>query len=482
MMGHLGRRAIGLAVLLALAAACGQRGGREAGAGGPTPGHPAGVPSAAAIQVSPDAVGAAPTGAASTGGASTGPSTPAAAPRSAASGATSSPTGPSPAPVPVSPGTGSSGPASGPADRTGVSDTVIKIGVHAPLTGAAPLPQNAFDKGKDVYWKFLAERGGLLGRSVQIIFKDDQFNPARAVQVCRELVEQDKVFMLFGVTGSDQITACARYADSVGVPYLSGGVNEDGPTGLKNYFAVSQTYAQQNRTIVGLVKNVMHKTKIAIVLNATPALDETQRSITTLARAAGLQIVRQSRISKQASDAELVSEANQLRASGAEAVYLLTAPVNFIKLATNAYAQAYSPLWTGPGLTNGLNIVTEAGCPAVDGARWLSPFPQLDAIDRLDPDYTPAYKKYAGGDPDDIGIAEWGLNKTLHLMMDAAGHDLSRQSFVRALTSGRRFASNVFPTVAYDGSIRFGANSMHVLRADCASRTWKTETAFAEGF
>jgi ABC-type branched-subunit amino acid transport system substrate-binding protein len=363
-----------------------------------------------------------------------------------------------------------------------VSDTLIKIGVHAPLTGAAPLPQNAFDKGKDVYWKFLAAKGGLLGRNVQIVFKDDQFNPAHAVQVCRELVEQDKVFLLFGVAGSDQITACARYANAAGVPYLSAGVNEDGLTGLPNYFAVSQTYAQQNRTIAAMIRNRLHKTKIAIVLNSTPALNETQRSITAEAQALGLTIVRQSRISKQASDSELVSEAQQLRASGAEAVYLLTAPVNFIKLATNAYAQAYSPLWTGPGLTNGLNLVTEAGCPAVDGARFLSPFPQLDVIDRLDPDYTPAYKKYAGGDPDDIGLAEWGLNKTLHLMMDAAGQDLSRQSFVRALTSGRRFTSNVFPTVAYDGSIRFGANSMHVLRADCASRTWKTETTFAEGF
>ncbi|MDQ1565592.1 MAG: branched-chain amino acid transport system substrate-binding protein [Actinomycetota bacterium] len=380
-----------------------------------------------------------------------------------------------------SPGAAAGG-AAGAVDRTGVSDTVIKIGVHAPLTGAAPLPQNAFDKGKDVYWKFLAAKGGLLGRNVQIIFKDDQFNPAHAVQVCRELVEQDKVFLVFGVAGSDQITACARYANAAGVPYLSAGVNEDGLTGLANYFAVSQTYAQQNRTIAALIKNRMHKTKIAIVLNATPALNETQRSITAEAQAIGLTIVRQSRISKQASDSELVSEAQQLRASGAEAVYVLTAPVNFIKLATNAYAQAYSPLWTGPGLTNGLNIVTEAGCPAVDGARWLSPFPQLDVIDRLDPDYTPAYKKYAGGEPDDIGLAEWGLNKTLHLMMDAAGHDLSRQSFVRALTSGRRFSSNVFPSVAYDGSIRFGANSMHVLRADCSSRTWKTETAFAEGF
>ena len=508
-MGHLGRRVIGLTLLMALAAACGQKAGlQDAVPDRPAAGQPAGIPSPAAIQSGPDDIAQAPlessagtaepnaarlaptpttnrpapTGPTPAGGASTGASTPTAAPRSAASAGTSFPTGPSPAPVTASPGSGSSGVPSASVDRTGVSDSVIKIGVHAPLTGAAPLPQNAFDKGKDVYWKFLGERGGLLGRSVQIIFKDDQFNPAHAVQVCRELVEQDKVFMLFGVTGSDQITACARYADSVGVPYLSGGVNEDGLSGLPHYFAVSQTYAQQNRTIVGLVKNVMHKTKIAIVLNATPALDETQRSITALARAAGLTIVRQSRISKQASDAELVSEANQLRASGAEAVYLLTAPVNFIKLATNAYAQAYSPLWTGPGLTNGINIVTEGGCPAVNGARWLSPFPQLDVIDRLDPDYRPAYRKYAGGEPDDIGLAEWGLNKTFRLMLEAAGRDLSRQSFLRALTSGKPFASNVFPTVAYDGSIRFGANSMHVLEADCSTRKWKTMATFAQGF
>jgi DNA-binding HxlR family transcriptional regulator len=62
--------------------------------------------------------------------------------------------------------------------------------------------------------------------------------------------------------------------------------------------------------------------------------------------------------------------------------------------------------------------------------------PELDVIDRLDPDYRPAYRKYAGGEPDAIGLAEWGLNKTFRLMLEAAGRDLSRQSFLRALTSG----------------------------------------------
>ena len=83
-----------------------------------------------------------------------------------------------------------------------MTDTKIRIGIHAPLTGAAPFPQNAFDKGKDVYWKHIAETGGIFGRNVEVVFRDDQFNPSRAVQVCRELVEQEKVFALFGAAGS----------------------------------------------------------------------------------------------------------------------------------------------------------------------------------------------------------------------------------------------------------------------------------------
>ncbi len=367
-------------------------------------------------------------------------------------------------------------------DRTGVSDKVIKVGIHAPVTGAAPFPQNAFDKGKDVYWKHLAEKGGIFGRNVEIVFRDDQFNPSRAVQVCREMVEQEKVFALIGAAGSEQITACGRYAASSNVPYLSGGVNEDGLTGLSTYFAVSQTYSQQAPLLAQLAKNKIGKTKIAIVINNTPALNEAQKSMTDAAEQLGLDIVRNSRIGKNASDSELLSEANQLRTSGAEIVNILTSPVNFIKLATNAQAQAYNPIYIGPGITNGLNIVAEAGCPAIGAAKFLSPFPQLDAIDKLDPDYKPAYTKYAGGEPDDIGLAEWGINKVLHKMLEAAGQDLSRQSFLAALESGKEFNTNVYPTVSYSGQIRFGAHTMHLLEADCSARKYKTIATFASGF
>lgn len=368
-------------------------------------------------------------------------------------------------------------------DRTGVADRTIRIGIHAPVTGAAPFPQKAFEESNDLYWKFLAEKGGVHGRNVEVVFRDDQYNPTSAVQVCREMVEKEKVFAIIGFAGSDQITACARYAETANVPYFSGGVNEEGLAGLNRYFAISQTYDQQSSTLVKLMKKRIMKTKVAIVVIETPALNSTVRSITReVVRAGGLQIVRTSRIGKNASDAELLSEAQQLRNAGAEIVYVIAAPIPFIKLATNAQAQAYNPTWVGPGTTNGFQVVAQAGCPSVGSAKFLSPFPQLDAIDALDPDYKPAYRKHVGKDPDDIGILNWGMNKVVHQMLEATGRDLSRQSFYKTVTSGRVFRSNVYPDVRYDASVRFGARTAHLLEADCTSRSWKTTGRFVADF
>ncbi|MGH9011469.1 MAG: ABC transporter substrate-binding protein [Acidimicrobiia bacterium] len=371
----------------------------------------------------------------------------------------------------------------GSVDRTGVNDTTIRIGIHAPVTGAAPFPQQAFEQSDDLYWKFLAEKGGVHGRNVEVVFRDDKYNPTSAVQACREMVEEQKVFAIIGFAGADQITACARYADSVNVPYFSGGVNEDGLAGLNRYFAISQTYDQQSATLAKLMKNRIGKKKVAIVVIASPSLNNTMRSITSeVLRAGGLQIVRSSRIGKYASDAELLSEAQQLRNSGAEVVYIIAAPIPFIKLATNAQAQAYHPVWVGPGTTNGLAVVAQAGCPSIDGAKFLSPFPQLDAIDELDADYKPAFRRHVGANPDDVGILMWGLNKVIHQMLEATGRDLSRQSFFKAVTSGKVFHSNVYPDVSYNSTTRFGAKTAHLLEADCGSRSWRTTGRFIAEF
>jgi ABC-type branched-subunit amino acid transport system substrate-binding protein len=364
-----------------------------------------------------------------------------------------------------------------PHDKDGVTDKEIVIGIHAPLTGAAPVPQDSVDKAKDLYWKFLAERGGIFGRNVRVVFRDDQFNPSRAVAVCREMVEQEHAFLLVGI-GTDQVVSCARYASQVGVPYFSMGGGEAAMAGLKNYFGISMSLPQQGPMLAQMVKK-LGKAKVGVVTINTPNYDDTFNSLVQSAKSAGLNVVRADRISKQPSQSEALAEANNLRTAGAEAVLIAHSPVAFLNLAHAAQGQAYTPLWAGPGMSNGLNLVAEFGCPSIAGARFLSPFPQLDVIDRFDADYKPAYRKYnKGEEPDDLGLAVWGLEKTLHQFLKAAGPDLGRAKLMSTIESGQEFVSNVFPPVRFGPAQRFGATQANLLEADCSNRRYKTLATF----
>jgi ABC-type branched-subunit amino acid transport system substrate-binding protein len=372
-------------------------------------------------------------------------------------------------------------PAAGPHDRDGVSDKEIVIGIHAPITGAAPVPEDSVDKAKDLYWKWLADRGGILGRNVRIVLRDDQYNPSRAVTVCRELVEQEHAFLLIGV-GTDQVVSCARYASQAGVPYISSGGGEAAVAGLANYFAISMSFPQQAPLVAQVVKRT-GKTKVAVVVINTPNYDDTFTGLVQSAKDAGLTVVRADRLGKQASQSEVLAEANNLRTSGAEAVMLMLAPVTFLDLAHSAQGQAYTPLWVGPGMSNGLNLVAEFGCPSIAGARFLSPFPQLDVSDRFDADYKPAYRKYNNGaEPDDLGLLVWGMSKTLHRFLAATGPDLGRAKFMATLESGQEFNSGVFPPLRYGPGHHFGANQVNLLEADCGTRKYRTLATFTSSF
>jgi branched-chain amino acid transport system substrate-binding protein len=455
------RRGPAALVLVALLAACGQKAGVHESASTALAAGAAGAGAAAPPEVGTETTVPAVAGAA------------AAAPPGSVAGGGAPPTGGPATTAAVRAAAG---------DRTGVTDAVIKIGIHAPVTGAAPFPQTSFSRGAGVYWQWLAQRGGVFGRKVEVVFEDDQFNPATAKRVCEKMVTQDKVFLLIGGGGADQITACAQYAQSAGVPYLAAGVNEKGFVGLSHAYAVSMTYAQQSPLLAQLVKTRFGGKKLAIVVADTPSFDDAASSMGKAARDAGITIVHEGRIPKDASQTEALAIANTLRTKGAEVVYLLSSPETFLNIAAAATGQAYNPQYVGPGVSSGLNLVAQIGCPAIGEARFLSPFPQLDVIDRLDGDFRPAYRAATGQEPDDIGIALWGIGKSLNQVFLAAGKDLTRQSFEAALQSGRTFQTNVFPPARFTASEHRGASQAHLLKADCGGRRFVTEAPFASGF
>src|SRR5207248_5059827 len=153
----------------------------------------------------------------------------------------------------------------GAGDTTGVTDSTITIGLHAPVTGAAPFPTTSFQDGKDLYFNYLNDKGGINGRKVRVFFEDDGYNPSQAVSVCKKLVQQDHVFLLIGGGGADQIVACAQYAASAGVPYVSEGTNEAAMGKLASAFAESETYKQQSLLLAPYIRNVIGRRTVSMV-------------------------------------------------------------------------------------------------------------------------------------------------------------------------------------------------------------------------
>src|SRR5687768_2354463 len=147
------RVVVAVVVLCALVAACGQKNGVAGSQTVVVQGGDAGaVVDDGTGEVATDTTVAAGDGAAQpTAGASGG-----AAPAGGATATTARPVAGAPAGSTsggaAAGGTASGGAATaaaGPNDKVGISDKELKIGIHAPVTGAAPFPQSTFEEGRE---------------------------------------------------------------------------------------------------------------------------------------------------------------------------------------------------------------------------------------------------------------------------------------------------------------------------------------------
>ena len=78
----------------------------------------------------------------------------------------------------------------------------IQIGSSLPLTGEFSQPGQAAEQGYKVWQKMVNDSGGLLGRDVELVIKDDASNQNTIVADYNALISQDKVDLLLGTFSS----------------------------------------------------------------------------------------------------------------------------------------------------------------------------------------------------------------------------------------------------------------------------------------
>ena len=165
-------------------------GGSAAPAGSPTV-DPAGAASTGENAAAKPGAGPAKTAA----GAAAKPGAPGAAtPGAAASAGSPQAGGPKAAPTPGAPDPGAGGAPNGGATDVGVSATSIKVGHICICTGPVG------GVGDDLSWagqatmKWYNDNGGINGRKLDVLVRDDQWDGTKGMNAVRDLVEREKVF------------------------------------------------------------------------------------------------------------------------------------------------------------------------------------------------------------------------------------------------------------------------------------------------
>ena len=108
----------------------------------------------------------------------------------------------------------------------GASDTEVKIGNTMPYSGPASA-YGIIGKTEAAYFTMINEQGGINGRKINFISRDDGYSPPKTVEVVRRMVEEDQVLFLFSTLGTPTNTAIHSYLNDNKVPQLFAATGAD---------------------------------------------------------------------------------------------------------------------------------------------------------------------------------------------------------------------------------------------------------------
>jgi branched-chain amino acid transport system substrate-binding protein len=106
------------------------------------------------------------------------------------------------------------------ADEVGVSADTILFGQAAALGGPSSALGQGMRQGILAAFAEINARGGIHGRRLELISRDDGYDPDRSVVATVQLIDEDKVFALIGAVGTPTSIATVPIAAEKNVPFI----------------------------------------------------------------------------------------------------------------------------------------------------------------------------------------------------------------------------------------------------------------------
>lgn len=168
----------------------------------------------------------------------------------------------------------------------------IRIGASLSITGNfAALGQNQL-RGYQLCFKHANEKGGVLGRKLELVFEDDRSQEATAVQIYEKLVKQDKVNGILGPYSSQLTEAVAEVSEKHRMPMMAPNASTTSifRKGRKYVFMVGSPAEVYLEGLIDIANKRGLKT-VAVLGEDTLFPRATTQGTAELAKKRGLQVV-----------------------------------------------------------------------------------------------------------------------------------------------------------------------------------------------
>jgi branched-chain amino acid transport system substrate-binding protein len=326
----------------------------------------------------------------------------------------------------------------------GVTATSITFGTHQPLTGPAAPGYDEIAPASQAYFDYVNAHGGVYGRKIHLIIKNDEYDPTLTVQVVHQLVLQDNVFGIFEGLGTPTHTKVVGFLNAEKVPDLfvaSGCPCWDKGTTQPETFGWQPNYTIEGKILGQYIKQHFGSEKVGVLYqnddfgNGGLAGIEDEVPVSHI-------------VSKQPYESGATSLATQitaLKASGAKVLVEFTVPIYTAIARITAYTLGYSPQLvvsnvgidphTVGDLLKSVSKGKVSGDALIDGAITDGYLPSFSDTSnpwvKLFTKVKDQYDKSATFD----GNVEYGMAAayTLVQALEAAGQHLTRTGLIDAV-------------------------------------------------
>ena len=380
-----------------------------------------------------------------------------------------------------------------PVHGAGVTDTEIRIGNIMPYTG--PLAAFAsIGRAEAAYFDMINERGGINGRKIRFISRDDSSNPKTAVEHTSELVEQERVHLMFGSFGTPSNLATRTYLNERNIPQLfvaSGDEEWAHPKRFPWTMGWQPTFRSEGRIYANYIQAAYPSKKIAVLWQNDQFGRDLFRGLQE-----GLGITANMIVADIAIDADMSIDAQVdiLKNSGADVLVLNCAPPisarairraaeldwHPVLLLVNAAASIANALRPA-GLQNAVGVISTSFLKDASDTTWKEDPAIKGWLAFMD-------KYYPDGDKEDsYAIFGYAAAETLVQVLTQCGDDLSRENIMRQAASLRNYQS---PVVLPGIAINTGPADFHPIKqmrlVQFDGNTWQPigdviESAFVRG-